>query len=357
MYEYLKALQEQFSPATGNERLLREIKDRRQALARQVGSQGRKELSRLLDAQSALQNEIALDNFAAGFRLAWSIASELAPSHGLERLGSGAGCGEVRVPKAPGGEEGRLAVPPADSSPAGAAEGRRTVRNVQAQGQPRVPQEEEDTVAAWLRNWYELYAKPNIRSATADRYQLMIEKYTIPRIGQLKLAELTSRELQTLYKDLMENGRTKGRGGLSGATVRSVHLTLHCAFERAVKERLIAHNPTDDCIAPKVQRVEVKTLLPEQLKAYLNAAGARGLLPMFYLVLVSGLRKGELVALLWRDLDVEHRTISVSKQYVRNPSGEVMLSRPKTETSVRQVSIPQDAVDLLIHEHSKHPDN
>ena len=49
--------------------------------------------------------------------------------------------------------------------------------------------------------------------------------------------------------------------------------------------------------------------------------------------------------------------ISVSKQYVRNPSGEVMLSRPKTETSVRQVSIPQDAVDLLIQEHGKHPDN
>ena len=63
------------------------------------------------------------------------------------------------------------------------------------------------------------------------------------------------------------------------------------------------------------------------------------------------------MALLWSDLDVAHKTISVSKQYVRNPSGDVMLSRPKTETSVRQVSIPQDAVDLLIQEHSKHPDN
>lgn len=52
-----------------------------------------------------------------------------------------------------------------------------------------------------------------------------------------------------------------------------------------------------------------------------------------------------------------HKTISINKQYVRNPNGEVMLSRPKTETSVRQVSIPQNAVDLLIQEHSKHPDN
>ena len=256
--------------------------------------------------------------------------------------------------------------------------GKRIIRNVLGKTQAEVKEKltqaqqetagldvtrsEDYTVSTWLRSWYELYAKPNVRPATADRYHLIIETYTIPRIGKIKLKKLTSRDLQKLYKDLMEHGRVqkrsgKGNPGLSSTTVRSVHLTLHCAFERAVKERLIPRNPTDDCIAPKVQKVEMKTLLPEHLKSYLDAANARDVLPMFYLELVSGLRKGELVALLWSDLDTEHKTISVSKQYVRNPSGEVMLSRPKTETSVRQVSIPQDAVDLLIQEHSKHPDN
>ena len=93
------------------------------------------------------------------------------------------------------------------------------------------------------------------------------------------------------------------------------------------------------------------------MKAYLDAADQRGLLPMFYLELVSGLRKGELVALRWDNLDTQNRTISVSKQYIKNPNGELTLSRPKTETSVRQVSIPQTAVNLLIQEHEKHPDN
>ena len=78
---------------------------------------------------------------------------------------------------------------------------------------------------------------------------------------------------------------------------------------------------------------------------------------MFYLELVTGLRKGEITALLWSDLDTLNKTISVSKQYVKNPNGELTLSRPKTETSVRKVSIPQDAVDLLIAEHGKHPEN
>ena len=220
---------------------------------------------------------------------------------------------------------------------------------------------DEYTVATWLRTWYDLYAKPNVRVATADRYHLMIETYTIPRIGKIKLTKLTSRDLQKLYKDLVENGRVKktksGENGLSTTTVHSVHLMLHCAFERAVKERLIPRNPTDDCIAPKIRKVDMKTLRPEDFKAYLDAARARDVLPMFYLELVSGLRKGELVALLWNDLDIERKTISVSKQYIRNPNGELTLSRPKTDTSVRKVSIPQEAVELLIQEHNKHPDS
>ena len=220
---------------------------------------------------------------------------------------------------------------------------------------------EDCTVASWLRSWCELYAKPNIRIATADRYRLMIETYTIPRIGNIKLTKLASRDLQKLYKELMETGRNRksehAEKGLSSTTVRSLHLMLHCAFERAVKERLILRNPTDDCIAPKVRKFEMKILAPEHIKSYLKAAEARGLLPMFYLELVSGLRKGELVALLWKDLDIRNRTVSVSKQYIKNPGGQLTLSRPKTETSVRRVSIPQEAVDLLIQEHDKHPEN
>ena len=117
-----------------------------------------------------------------------------------------------------------------------------------------VARADDFTVATWLKTWYDLYAKPNVRVATADRYDLMINTYTIPRIGNIKLTKLTSRDLQKLYKDLMEKGRERknktGAQGLSSTTVRSVHLMLHCAFERAVKERLIPRNPTDDCIAP-----------------------------------------------------------------------------------------------------------
>ena len=225
-----------------------------------------------------------------------------------------------------------------------------------------VSRADEYTVTTWLRSWYGIYAKPNVRVATADRYQLMVEQYTIPRIGSIKLTKLTAHDLQKLYKDLMENGRIDrksghGNPGLSSTTVRSLHLMLHSALERAVKERLILRNPTEDCIAPKVQKIEMQILPPVHIKDYLDAADRRGLLPMFYLELVTGLRKGELVALQWTDLDEANCTISVSKQASWDTEGSLILSRPKTGNSIREVSIPQDAVELLKQEHAKHPDN
>lgn len=219
----------------------------------------------------------------------------------------------------------------------------------------------EHTVGTWLKMWYELYAKPNVRTATANRYELIIEQYTVPRIGNIKLKKLTTRHLQKLYKELLENGRihigNNQDKGLSTTTVHSVHLMLHAALDRAVKERLIPRNPCEDCVVPKPRKLDMKILSPEQIGAYLEAAQRRELLPMFYLELVSGLRKGELVAQRWNDVDLQNRTISVSKQYVRNPDGSLELTRPKTENSVRLVSIPQTAVDLLSQEHNKHPDS
>ena len=219
---------------------------------------------------------------------------------------------------------------------------------------------DEYTLGTWLQTWYELYAKPHLRFSTAEYYRRGIELHIVPRLGDIPLKKLTGRDLQWLYKDLQEHGRLreaqKGKQpGLSDSTIRGIHTMLHNALDRAVKERLIVRNPADDCIPPKIPKHEMKILPPEQIKSYLTAAEQRGVLPMFYLELISGLRKGELVALQWSDLDIENKTISVSKQAGRNNAGEPDITRPKTENSIRKISIPQDAVDLLVTEHQKHP--
>ena len=220
------------------------------------------------------------------------------------------------------------------------------------------------TVTTWLTTWYEVYAEPRLRPNTKLYYQNYISNHIIPGIGSIKLEKLTTIQIQRFYNKLQKSGRVQRDNqvalkdkSLSPRVVRGVHTLLSNCLEQAVAERLILVNPAKGCKLPKLEKKEMQILPQEKIGLYLAEADRRGLLALFYLELTTGLRRGELLALLWTDLDIENKTIFVSKQYVRNPNGKLTLSRPKTETSVRRVSIPQEAVDLLIQEHSKHPDN
>ena len=77
MYDYMKALEDRFSPAFRNMEQRQELEAYRQAVSALLDKQGRKKLLRLVDAHTAAQEEMALSSFIAGFRLAWGIAMEL----------------------------------------------------------------------------------------------------------------------------------------------------------------------------------------------------------------------------------------------------------------------------------------
>lgn len=217
------------------------------------------------------------------------------------------------------------------------------------------------TVAEWCRLWFDTYAKPHIRSTTAATYENVIEQHIIPKIGMVKIRQLTSLQIQRMYNEAKTNGRIQRFKNpqppeLSNSYVRRIHMVLRAALQQAVDERLIPYNPCENCRIPPKEKKEMKVIPPEQIGAYLREAEAYGVLPMFYLELTSGLRRGELMALLWEDLDVENRILSVSKQVVR-VNGDLEVTEPKTQNSIRKVALPQQTVDLLIQEHEKHPDN
>ena len=222
---------------------------------------------------------------------------------------------------------------------------------------------DEYTVERWVKTWFEIYSKPNLRESTQERYLNHIEYHIIPEIGHIKLRKLTVRDIQVMYNNVRDHGRVlkgpndKRDKSLSASYIHSLHRMLKMCLERAVKEELLIRNPCDNVVLPKVEREEMKILKPENIKAYLAEAERRGCLPMMFLELCSGLRKGELAALLWEDLDIENKTISINKQATRVKGGGVKVTRPKTATSIRKEPIPQQAVDLLIQEHEKHPDS
>ena len=217
------------------------------------------------------------------------------------------------------------------------------------------------TLGAWIKLWYEVYAEPRLREKTKDYYLNYIDNHIVPELGDTPLEKLTTIQIQKFYNDLQKSGRIQRYThiklkdkGLSTRVVRGIHTLLNNCLEQAVAERLILTNPAKGCRLPKLEKREMKILPEDKIGPYLAEAERRGLLAAFYLELTTGLRRGELLALLWTDLDVENMTISVSKQ-VNRINGKLVVSPPKTPNSIRKLAIPQRAVELLVEEHAKHP--
>ena len=217
------------------------------------------------------------------------------------------------------------------------------------------------TVAEWINVWYEIFIRPNLRETTRNQYECFIRHHVKPYVGEIPLAKLSSLDLQKLYNHLKTNGRVQSdhalpNPGLSAKTVRSIHMMLSSCLEKAVAERLIPSNPAHGCSIPPKEKQEMKILPPEQIGRFLQEADRAGYLSMFFLELTSGLRRGELLALQWADVDTANSTISVSKQVIR-VNGALKVLPPKTKNAVRKIVLPQQTIELLLAEHERHPDS
>lgn len=217
------------------------------------------------------------------------------------------------------------------------------------------------TVGQWAETWFENFAKPSIRETTAAYYKNYIDKHIVPSIGKIKLNKLTTLDIQKFYNKAKTKGRVKRYESmkdlsLSAKTIRGLHAMLRQCLDQAVQERLIPYNPAAGCKLPPKEKKEMHTLPADKISTYLAAAEEHGVLPMFYLELTTGLRRGELAALLWDDLDLDAQTLTISKSAGRI-NGEVKVTQPKTANSVRTIYLPKETVDLLIQEHAKHSGN
>ena len=215
------------------------------------------------------------------------------------------------------------------------------------------------TVGQWAMLWFENYAKPSVRESTADYYLNFVEHHIVPRLGKIKLRKLTTLDIQKFYNQTRESGRVQRYNdtenpGLSNKTIRSLHAVLRQCLEQAVRERLIPINPAAGCRLPPKEKKQRQIIPPEKLGAYLQAAEEHGVLPMFYLELTTGLRRGELLALLWTDLNIKEKCLTVSKSVSRG-KGELRVTEPKTSNSIRTVYIDNEAVRLLVEDRKNHP--
>jgi len=217
------------------------------------------------------------------------------------------------------------------------------------------------TVKEYLEQWLEVQAS-QVRPTTLVSYKLHVDKYIVPRIGAERLQQLTPTMVDRLYSTLQKEGgqdRHKVKEGqkpktkpLSATSVRRIAATLHKALHDAVKKKLLPYNPADAAEKPKIQHDsdgagEMKTWTREELDTFLVHVASDRLFPMWRLAAWTGMRRGEVAGLIWRDVDLQAGTITVQRARVSVGAADVRESKPKTGSGRRLVELDDETRNAL----------
>ena len=202
----------------------------------------------------------------------------------------------------------------------------------------------------WLDFWYQSYKKPSLRPNTQMSYERRIYQHIVPALGSTQLDKLTTNDIQQFYTRLKQGGRLLRvelyGEGLSDQTVRGIHTTLHAALDKAVSEKLLFRNPADGCRLPPAKAREMQVLTPEEIQRLLIQAKEDGCFELLLLELSTGLRRGEICALQWDDLNLRTGELRVERQ-VHRINGELVVSPPKTKAGNRSVILPAPVLSVL----------
>ena len=210
-----------------------------------------------------------------------------------------------------------------------------------------IDKDKNPTVSDWLPTWLNTYKKNNIKPRTYEQYEGIIRLYLIPNLGEVRLVDLNETMVQRLYNKLYERG-------LSARTVRLTNVVLKSALKKAVKLGLIIRNICENIDLPKETKKERRVLTPEEQKILLKTLKETDGGDIYIFALFTGMRRGEVLALTWGDVDFKHKVITIDKSLSRiktyvvdGDKTKLVVGSPKTETSNRVIPIVDCLIPLL----------
>jgi integrase len=201
----------------------------------------------------------------------------------------------------------------------------------------------KDTVATFFAEWLAAM-QPTLRARTFDRYEQYVRIHILPELGRIQLQRISPKHLQAAYKARLD-------AGLSPRSVAHMHALLHRGFEDAYAWGLLRRNPADISRPPKAPVKEMQALTPQEAARFLKAAGGDRLEALYVLAITTGMRQGEILALRWRDVDLEAGALSVTGTLHRTKERGLVVSSPKTKGSRRHVSLTPALVSALRNHH------
>lgn len=206
------------------------------------------------------------------------------------------------------------------------------------------------TVGEWLDNWLEVHKKEQLRPTTYESYEMLLRVHVKPVIGGIKLQKLQITNLQKMFNDFYRKGHKNG-GGLSDRTIKYIHTILKAALQQAVNEQLILRNPADFVTLRSVNRPEVEPLTQEEANKFLGMLKNHRNFAAYYLAIMTGMRRGEILGLRWKDIDFKTGTLKINQclVQVKDEKGKYVrtFQPPKTQKSQRTIPLTDDIIKVL----------
>jgi integrase len=178
------------------------------------------------------------------------------------------------------------------------------------------------------------------RPSTVRNYRRYMDLYILPAMGAMKLQAVLPAHIRQLYIRMQSEGK-------GARTIQLVHVTLHCAFSRAIKEGLISFNPMDAVERPRAEPKRFDILTEDQARTFTAAIEGHPLQALFYLAITTSMRKGEILGLMWSDVDWEKSTLRVERQLQPVSYGGSDLVPTKTKSGRRNIIVADEGLALL----------
>lgn len=215
---------------------------------------------------------------------------------------------------------------------------------------------EKLTLAQYLTTRWLPVQETRLRASTYDSYVRNIKLHVIPRLGERPLDKLTADDIDVFYAGLLKDGNKLRRAaddgqprGLAPKTVHNIHVMLNKALSDAARKGTVVRNVVALADAPSLQarkRPEIKAWEVDQLVAFLDAIESHRMGPAYYFSAHTGMRRGEVLGVRWRDIDLDAGRVSV-RQALVSVAYEMSISDVKTGTSRRTIEIDEDVVQVL----------
>ena len=202
------------------------------------------------------------------------------------------------------------------------------------------------TLATYLRDWLIRSAENNLAQSTIDGYRTNIVKHILPNIGHIELKKLKPFDIESMYSRLRLNGRSDGKGGLSGKSLLYIHRTLHKALNDACKNLLISRNVVSLVTSPKTEKYKHSFYGRDEIIKLLDIVKNSDMEMPVALAVILGLRRGEVLGLTWDKVIFKNNSILIDRQYVVSSKGHA-FKRPKDD-SIRSLALPDLLKDILI---------